>query len=108
MSFSRQAAVLCAASIAGSGQSFGGVLGRGGRFFGRHGALDSLPLWQLNLETGAAAFVAGHADRSVVVADYGLHDRQTEAGAELFSGVIRREQARAFLGRETLAGVRHF
>src|SRR5579859_3823900 len=108
MRFSGQAAVLCATSIAGSGQSLTGVLGRGSRFFRRHGALDRLPLRQLNLETGAAPFVAGDANRSVVVADYRLHDRQTQARSLLLGGVVRSEQARAFFRRKPFARVRHF
>src|SRR6266851_7052215 len=105
MSFSGQASVLCAASVAGCGQSFGRVLGRSG-FFGGSRALARLPLRQLDLEAGAAAFVAGDADRSVVIADHRLHDGKTEAGAQLLGGVVRREQARAFFRREPIAVVR--
>src|SRR5579883_1298067 len=43
-----------------------------------------------------------------MIAYHGLHDGEAEAGALLFGGVVRREEARAFLGRQPLAGVAHF
>ena len=43
-----------------------------------------------------------------MIADDGLDDGEAEAGAELFGGVVRRKEARAFFGREALAGVGDF
>src|SRR5260370_37867503 len=71
MSFSRQASVLCAASVAGCGQSFGRVLGRGS-FFGGSGALFRLPLRELASGHLCTTFLAGNADRPVVIADHRL------------------------------------
>src|SRR5258708_29685883 len=72
MSFSRQASVLCAASVAGCGQSFGRVLGRGS-FFGGSGTLSRLPLRQFDLLVFSATFFSGNAVLPLVVARHPLH-----------------------------------
>src|SRR5260370_35467995 len=81
MSFSRQASVLCAASVAGCGQSFGRVLGRGS-FFGGGGTLARLPLRQFDLEGWAAAFAPGNAVLPRGTAHHRLNAGETEAGAQ--------------------------
>ncbi len=45
---------------------------------------------------------------SVMIADHGLHNSQAKAGAVRLGCVIRREQALALLGGETLPGVGDF
>src|ERR1017187_9881527 len=61
---------------------------------------------QLNAERGAPASLALHRNPPAVVADHGLHDGQAEPGAVRLGGVVRREEAGAFLRGQSPTGVR--
>ena len=62
-------------------------------------------LWEIDAESGAAAFFAGDGDGSVMIADDGLNDGEAEARALQLGGVVGSEEARALFGSEAFAGV---
>src|SRR5207247_1820919 len=63
---------------------------------------------KLDAEGGTPALFAFYGDPPAVVADHGLHDGEAEAGAVGLGGVVWREQARALLRGQSLAGVGDF
>ena len=67
-----------------------------------------LALGEIDSECGAATLFTGHGDGAVMVTDYGLHDRQAEAGALLLGGVVGSEEAGTFFWSEAFTGVAHF
>jgi len=67
-----------------------------------------LALRQFDAEGGAVAFVAGNGDGAVMIADHGLDNREAQAGALDFGGVVGREEAGAFFESEAFAGVGDF
>ena len=52
------------------------------------------------------ARLAVHGDGAFMIAHHRLHDGQPQPGAVLLGGVVGREQALAFFGRQAFAGVR--
>src|SRR5690348_9026041 len=63
---------------------------------------------QEDMERGSDSRLALNGDAAAMVAYYGLRDGEAEAGSVLFGGVIRREEATAFLRRESSAGIGNF
>src|SRR6202030_1457799 len=78
------------------------------RIFQGIGGLNRLALRQFDAERRAVAFLAGHADGAVMVADDGLHDGEAQPSALILGGVVRGKKARARFRREALAGIADF
>ena len=105
MGFAGQASVPLGALVGSGSQSgrrvFFGFWSR----FARLPFLAGLALGKLDAKRGAPAFLAGHGNGSVVIADHGLNDRQAQTRPHLFCRVIRGEQAGAFFRSQAFARV---
>src|SRR2546429_9185879 len=65
-------------------------------------------IFELNTKRRAVAGLAFDRDRSAMIADDRLHNRQAESCTVLLGRVVRSEETLTFLGREAGAGIGDF